>query len=147
MSVFPPDFTSDIGKIRALIPDVEQVDQDDTGEVAYLFEDEHLAAILSVQRPVPEAPGAVLRRAAADAVDALATSEAYISKVIKTEDLMTDGAKVANALVGRAANLRRDADREEDAIGAAAFEVVAFQPRPLETLPLSWRGWPSGGVC
>lgn len=147
MSVYPPDFTSDIGRIRALIPDVEQVDQDNTGVVNYLFEDDHLAAILAVQRSVSGAPMARLRRAAADAVDALATSEAYISKVIKTEDLMTDGAKVANAMTTRAANLRRDADREEDEIGAAAFEVVSFQPRPLETLPLSWRGWPSGGPC
>lgn len=147
MSVYPPDYASDIGKIRALIPDVEQVDQDDTGTVAYLFEDEHLAAILAVQRAVPGAPGAAIRRAAADAVDALATSEAYISKVIKTEDLMTDGAKVANAMTTRAANLRRDADREEDELGAAAFEIVPFQPRPLETLPLSWRGWPTGGPC
>jgi hypothetical protein len=147
MSVYPPDYESDVGKIRALIPDVERVDQDDTGEVNYLFEDEHLLAILAVQRQVEGAPMARLRRAAADAVDALATSEAYISKVIKTEDLQTDGAKVANAMTTRAANLRRDADREEDEVFATAFEVVPFQPRPLETLPLSWRGWPGGGLC
>ena len=58
------------------------------------------------------------RLAAADALDTIATSEALVSKVIRTQDLQTDGAKVADAL-------RKHADRLR-ATAAAAVEDVVF---------------------
>lgn len=122
----PIDYSTDVGKVRALIPDVEQVDYNDDGTATYLFEDAHLTALLDNHAG---RVGAVFR-AAADAVDALATSEAYISKVIRTEDLQTDGAKVANALILRAQQLRRQADQAEEEDAGSAFDIVPFQPRP-----------------
>lgn len=107
--------------VRYLIPDVEQVDWEDTGTSSYLFEDEHLSAFLQVNN-------GNVKRAAADAVDALATSEALISKVIKTEDLQTDGAKVATALLARARQLRDSAQAEEDK-PVDIFEIVPFRHR------------------
>lgn len=112
-----------VQNIRYLIPDIEQIDWDDSGESSYLFEDEHLQALLEINR------GRV-KRAAADAVEAIATSEALISKVIKTEDLQTDGAKVANALLVRARQLR-DSDREDEGREDAEFFTISnFRPRP-----------------
>ena len=64
-----------------------------------------------------------VRRAAADALDAIAVSEVLVSKVIRTQDLQTDGAKVADALRARAAQLRaQDDDEELDAWGG--FDLV-----------------------
>jgi hypothetical protein len=116
-----------------------------------MFTDNHLEGLLSLY-PAIENPDDVdytstihIRRAAADAVDALATSEALISKVIKTEDLQTDGAKLANALIQRAIQLRRQADKEEDALELdTAFTVVDFQAarQPLGIWPATVRSSP-----
>lgn len=142
--MFPPDYSSAVGKVRALIPDVEQVDWENDGNASYMFTDNHLEGLLSLY-PAFENPDDVdyqstahIRRAAADAVDTLATSEALISKVIKTEDLQTDGAKVANALVQRAIQLRRQADKDEDNLNLeTSFTVVDFEPArpPLHSWP------------
>ena len=87
---FPPDYSTSVGKVRALIPDVEQVDWENDGNASYMFTDNHLEGLLALY-PAIENPDDVdytstvhIRRAAADAVDVLATSEALISKVIKT---------------------------------------------------------------
>lgn len=78
-----------------------------------------------------------VRRAAAQALDVLAANEALVSKVIKTQDLSTDGAKTADALRKQAAELRRQADagegEDDDATG---FEIVEYEPYPCRT------GWP-----
>lgn len=133
--VTPPDYSSSVGKVRALIPDVEQVDWERDGNASYMFTDAHLESLLSLYPPI-ENPDDVgyqstvhIRRAAADAVDTLATSEVLISKVIKTEDLQTDGAKAANAMTNRAAALRRQADKEEaDLEARTAFTIIDYQP-------------------
>lgn len=133
--ITPPDYSSSVGKVRALIPDVEQVDWERDGNASYMFTDAHIEGLLSLYPPI-ENPNNVdyqstvhIRRAAADAVDTLATSEVLVSKVIKTEDLQTDGAKAANALVNRAAALRRQADKEEeDILAGTAFTIVDYQP-------------------
>lgn len=120
------DYSTPVGKVRALIPDVDQVDYNDDGEPTYLFTDEQLQVYIDLHGE--DSPG--LHRAAADAVEALGTSEAYISKVIRTEDLQTDGAKVANALFVRARNLRDQADKEEEQEAWSAFDVVPYRPVP-----------------
>jgi hypothetical protein len=68
------------------------------------------------------------RRAAAQALDVMASNEAMVSKVIKTQDLSTDGAKVAEALRKQAAELRRQADAGEDTDAESGFEIVEFEP-------------------
>src|SRR5690554_4516361 len=75
-----------------------------------------------------------VKRAAAQACRALAVSEALISKVIKTEDLQTDGAKVANALLGVARDLEQSADRDDERDDNSAFDIIPFYPRP----PIYW---------
>lgn len=117
------DYTTDVGKVRALIPDVEEIDYDDSGTASFLFASEQIEALLGIN-------GDNVRRAAADALDALATSEAYISKVIRTEDLQTDGAKVANAISLRAQRLRDAADADEERELEDNFKIIDYHPRP-----------------
>lgn len=136
---YPPDFSTSVGKVRALLPDVEQVDWENDGNAAYIFTDNHLEGLISLQGGEENYD---IYRAAADAVDAVAVSEALISKVIKTEDLQTDGAKLANALIVRAQQLRRRADKmEQDADLETAFTVVDFQPsrQPTGIWPVATR--------
>jgi len=138
--VYPPDFTTDIGKVRSLIPDVEQVDF--TGEAVpeYIFSDAHITAFLMTAdgSGIPR-----ILRAAASGIRAIAVSEGLISKVIKTEDLQTDGAKLASALLGAAKQLDDRADQqEEDDEDMNAFTIVDFQPYPLDCMPYTLRGFP-----
>lgn len=77
------------------------------------------------------------RRAAAQALDVIAANEALVSKVIKTKDLSTDGAKVADALRKQAAELRRQADTGEDSDDESGFEIVEFEPQMCR----SYGGW------
>lgn len=119
----PVDFTTDVGKVRALIPDVEEVDFNDDGTATFLFEDGHIEAFLEIN-------DGRIKRAAADACEAIGISETLISKVIKTEDLQTDGAKAGNVYMLRARQLRQEADREDEADDQSAFEIIPFTPKP-----------------
>lgn len=145
--VFPPNYGTAVGKVRALIPDIEQVDWESDGNASYIFSDNHLEGLLSLYGVTASncstADATItwkVRSAAADAVEAIAVSEALISKVVKTEDLQTDGAKVANALINRAALLRRQAKQEEADLDAEeAFTIVDFSPaRDCDPPPVPW---------
>lgn len=79
------------------------------------------------------APLAALKRAAADALDAIASSEALVSKKIRTQaGVSTDGPAVAAALRAHAASLRAQADDVDDADDA--IEVLEFTPYPSTVL-------------
>lgn len=103
--------------LRTMIPDDASVFGDNEDE--YLFRDEQLEQFLTV------AKGSVLR-ATAYAVLAIATSEALISKVIQTQDLKTDGAKVAQALQEKANLLFRQADDEDANDSFDYIDIVPF---------------------
>lgn len=103
------DVTSDVGKVRLLL--------NDTGE-PFVFEDVEVQAFLDLE-------GGVVKLAAAQAIDTNADNEALASKVLRTQDLSTDGAKVAEALRKRAAALRAQAAAElGDGDDGAYFEIV-----------------------
>lgn len=112
-----------VEQVRHLIPDIEEIDWNDDGNPSFLFTTAQIETYLELNE------GSV-KRATADAVEALATSEAYISKKIKTEDLETDGAAVANALLNRARQLRQSADRDDERDDFSFFDRVPFRPRP-----------------
>lgn len=110
MSTPIPDYVS-VGQVRLLMADV--------GSPQYLT-DEQVGDFLTLNE------GSV-RRAAADALDAIATSETLISKVIKTQDLATNGPAVAADLRTHADRLRGLAEREED---GDIFGVVGMGSDP-----------------
>jgi hypothetical protein len=97
---------TDIGRARLLVPDRD--------EASPLFTDEELAVFLSIETGV--------KRAAALALETAASDQALVLKVMKVGDLTTDGAKVSDALLKRAAQLRAQADREDDADGG--FDIA-----------------------
>lgn len=112
-----------VTQVRHLIPDFEEVDWRDDNSPSTLFTDEVIQTYLDVN-------AGNVKRAAAQACRALAISEGLISKVIKTEDLQTDGAKLARAFLEAARDLEDSADNDEDRDGWGAFEVVRFRPTP-----------------
>jgi hypothetical protein len=106
--------STDVGKIRAIIPD--------NNATSYVFEDDELEAFFAIE-------GSSLKRAAALALEAIASNEAMVLKVIRLLDISTDGAKVADSLLKRAALLRKQADDEEVAADAG-FDIaeMVFSP-------------------
>ena len=107
------DYEEPIKQVRVLIADMA---------TPPILDDQTLQTYLEMQGWEPGARWTVYR-AAADALDALATGEVMLAKVIRTQDLTTDGAKVADALRKQAAGLRARADDEDPDLGGV-FEVI-----------------------
>lgn len=122
--IYPPDYSSVIGQIRLLIPDVEQLtnpaDPQAAGE--YLFNDAQVQAFASMYSNN-------IKRAAAQAKLVLATSEALINKVIRTTDYTTDGAKLGAELREQAKMLQAEADKDDMADSADSFIVVGYNTK------------------
>ena len=104
------DYTTAAGRVRLLLNDVD--------ETNLVFTNDEIAALLALE-------GESVKRAAAQAIDTNADNEALASKVLRSQDVQTDGAKVADALRKRAAALRAQADREDaDGDDGAVVEFV-----------------------
>jgi hypothetical protein len=132
----PIDYTTPVGQVRLLIADVN--------EGAFLLTDAMLEGYLALNGVSADetAPASwSVKRAAADALDAIATSEVLVSKAIKTLDLSTDGAKVAAELRAQAGARRKAADEEEAAVEDGFFGVVEFHPYPSRGPELTERAW------
>ncbi|UIU47069.1 hypothetical protein [Microcystis phage MinS1] len=97
--------------VRFLVNDVRLADV--TGNV---FSDAEISTYLALE-------GGNVKRAAAQVLDTIADNEALASKAIRTQDVATDGAKIADSLRKRAAELRRQAD-EADADEGFFFDVI-----------------------
>jgi hypothetical protein len=126
------DVTTPTGQVRLLANDVDTT--------AAVFTDDEIAAFLVLGGGV--GLGQVLR-AAATALETIASNEVMVSKVIKTQDLVTDGSKVSAELRARATDLRAQADlADEDA--AAPLAIVDYDQfngvleGELAELPWAW---------
>ena len=104
------DYKDPVQQVRLIIGDTNTADPD--------FDDDQLKGFLSIARD------SVLR-AAADALDAIATNEALLSKKLQTQDRASDGPAVADALRKHADALRKRAQEEDDAIEDDPF-FLAF---------------------
>lgn len=98
----------------------------DTDPANRIFSTQQIARFLAMN-------GDSVKRAAAQALDAIAGNEAMVSKKIRTQDLSTDGPAVADALRKQATELRRQADQGEGDTDSTGFEVVEFEPYPCRT--------------
>lgn len=118
------DYTSPIGQVRVLIPDLRKLEdlRDLRNEPRYLFTDDEITAYLAINN-------GNVKLAAADACDAIGTDKALQLLVLKTDDKQTDGAKLLSAFVGRAKQLRAQA--KEDTESSLTFDVVcpSYEPR------------------
>lgn len=98
---FTYDVSTDRGKVRMLTPD--------SSATTYVFEDAEVDAFLVLEGDV--------RRAAALALETIASNEALTLKMVRVLDLQTDGAKTSDALLKRAALLRGQAEAADAASG------------------------------
>lgn len=107
---FSFDLTSDLGKVRLLIPD-RQPDE-------YIFDDVEILALLEMEDGI--------KRTTALALETIASDQAMTLKVIRLLDITTDGAKVSDALLKRAQSLRDQAETgdETDEGGFDIAEMV-----------------------
>lgn len=119
------DYTSPVGQTRLLIPDVEELyDPRQLNKAPeYIFTDAQINAFLSIE-------GGNVKKAAAAAKLAIATTEALILKVLTTDDKATDGAKLGAELRQQAKQLRAEA--EQDEADDTTFMYIGFDPRPRD---------------
>lgn len=105
------DYALPLGKVRLLILDTATVPAD------RLFTDAQLDAFLEMN-------GGSVKRTAAHALITIATSEALLSKKLRTQDLATDGPAVSAELRALAAVLTGQADTEDAAAAESVFEII-----------------------
>lgn len=122
---YPADFTTVVGQIRLLIPDIEQLDNlaVPSDPAAYIFSDAQIQAFASLYSNN-------VKKAAAQAKLVLATSEALINKVIRTSDYTTDGAKLGAELRAQAKQLQDEATHD-DLVEQydSSFSVVGYNTK------------------
>lgn len=113
---FTYDPTTSRGRVRLLITDTDGSN--------VIFQDAEIDAFLALE-------DSSVKRAAASALDQIASSEALVQKRIRLLDLSTDGPAVAKALREHAAALRDQADKEEveGAFDWAEMVVTDFAAR------------------
>ena len=109
------------GDVRLLIADTDPANR--------IFSTQQIARFLAMN-------GDSVKRAAAQALDAIAGNEAMVSKKIRTQDLQTDGPAVAAALRAQATELRRQEDQGEGDAESSGFEIAEFEPYACRS------GWP-----
>lgn len=134
------DVTTPVGQVRLLIADMSE------DESRQILTNDMITGYLTLAGMTPDdAPRSwTVRRAAASALDAIATSETLVSKVIRTQDLSTDGAKVGAELRAQAKALRDQATADEDAsYDDDSIGVLEFNPYPAGGPELTERraGW------
>lgn len=112
----PAEQEKQVKQVRALIADLDTTNP--------IFTDEQLTTYLELNDWDTSYKQGVYR-AAADGLDAIATSEVLVSKKIRTQDLSTDGPAVAAELRKQASALRAKAD-EEDAKADSFFQIIPF---------------------
>ena len=119
------DYTSPIGQVRVLIPDLRKLEdlRDLRNEPRYLFTDDEILAFLAINN-------GNVKRAAADACDAIGMDKALQLLVLKTDDKQTDGAKLLDAIVKRAKTLREQA--KEDDENSLSFDVIMPSYEPVD---------------
>ena len=105
--------TTDIGKVRMLIPD--------RVEANAVFSDEEIQAYLDMN-------DSNVRKAAAEALETIASDEAMTLKVITTLDISTNGASTSDAILRRAALLRQQADEADAGEEGGMFDYADMTP-------------------
>mgnify|MGYP001598245537 CR=1 FL=1 len=92
------DPTTSRGRVRLICTDTDSANQ--------IFNDAEIDTFLVIE-------GDSLKKAAALALETIASQEALILKCVKTADVQTDGAKLAQTLLARAKSLRESADADD----------------------------------
>jgi hypothetical protein len=121
---FTVDFSTDVGKVRALVADVDPA--------LPFLSDEEIAVFLEMEEDSHYG-------AASLALLSMATRSALILKKIETLDLKTDGPALARSLRELAKDMQQKAEEEP------CFDMAAIIPDPLQWTATVW-GLPSEAV-
>jgi len=114
--IAPPDFTTDIGRVRVLLGDTEPSDVS-MGEGTYMyFSDDEIAAFLTMY-------GENVKLAAARCLETIASSQALLLKSWSSDDLVVNGDRIAESLRKLAAQLREEALQDES---SEYFNMIAM---------------------
>ena len=104
--------------IRNAIPDTEEVFGPSENET--MFSDDELQDFFTLG-------SSSTLRAIAHASMAIGSSEALISKIIRTQDLQTNGAQLAESFYKRADRLFDQADKEDEKLNSEFFEIIDYR--------------------
>jgi hypothetical protein len=107
---FTADVTTDVGKVRLLIQDMDE-------DNPIFPDDAQIEAFLEIE-------GDTVKLAAALALESIAGNRALVLQVITLLDLRTDGQKVAQALLDTAKRWRETFDSGEDWAGFDIAQMV-----------------------
>ena len=114
--VAPPDYTTDVGKVRALLGDTDPTNVA-AGEGTYLyFSDDEIDAFLTMY-------GDNEKLAAARCLETIAGSQALLLKSWSSDDLTVNGDRIAESLRKIAAQLREEALQDES---SEYFNMIAM---------------------
>ena len=114
--VAPPNFSTDIGQVRALLGDTDPTDISG-GEGTYLyFSDDEIAAFLTMY-------GDNVKLAAARCLETISMSQALLLKSWSSDDLTVNGDRIAESLRKLAAQLREEALQDES---SEYFNMIAM---------------------
>lgn len=103
--------STDIGKVRMVLPDKVQEDA--------FFSDEEIETLIEIEGG--------WRKATALALESIASDSSMVLQVIKVQNITTDGASVTRALLSRAALLRKQAEEDESSVNGG-FEIIEMIP-------------------
>ena len=114
--VAPPDYTTDVGKVRALLGDTDPTNVA-AGEGTYMyFSDDEIGAFLTMY-------GDNEKLAAARCLETIAGSQALLLKSWSSDDLTVNGDRIAESLRKIAAQLREEALQDES---SEYFNMIAM---------------------
>jgi hypothetical protein len=140
IGIAPPDFTTDVGRIRRAIGDTDPTSVT-TGQGTYLFFSDAELSSMALDWT------GHWRYAAAEAMDTIGSTQALLLKVFKANDLEVQGDRVAAAMFKRAASLRADDDKIQQNLLNEGFVVIDPTPTwgwgPFG--PIEFDGTPEGG--
>lgn len=124
-----------LARVRNMLSDVGNgTPGGGTEGVDYFLSDERIHLFLACETDASLSEADNARLAAAAALDALATNEAYVQKVQRLPGLETDGARTSQAIRGHAAALRqqvkeaRDRSLRDAPPGSHSFVVELMRP-------------------
>lgn len=120
VGIAPPDYSTTVGQFRALIGDTDFVELDPpvSGQGEYdWYGDDAITGLLSVYGDNP-------KRAAAQALRTIASSQALLLKKWSADDLSVDGAAIAEALRKLAKDLDEQANTSDSAVDI--FKIAYF---------------------
>jgi hypothetical protein len=114
------DLATDVGKTRSLIPDRPTLGDGTANPDGVIFSDEELSYYFTLEGDSV--------RAAARGLEAMATDQLLLFRIIRTGQLTVDGAKLSQQLLATAKQLRESAAEIDAAEGAFDYAEMVLDP-------------------